>query len=324
MESRGAALVNAAIQFGVFGFLPSAESGRMPSIGRVARHLTQSIRPQLDLSMAKEMCTNDLELLEKTGCFRIVGARLSPMASESQLRDALVFMGRSDSIISLSIEGSRALRNLSLLANCSGLRHLMLGGYGCDNLISLEGLENCSKLRYLDLGNCMNLADVSALRSCIRLEELHLSFCWSLRDVSALGACTLLHTLDLCECLRLMAFDISSLAACSELIVLVLPPSTSSDQLIGLSRFKKLRTLKIKYSKRLDDISPVAAFCTGLQRLDLTGCNSLQDDDLALLTFCSQLRFLNLTKCCFTLSAIRSLESRFPELHIDHDSDIGV
>jgi hypothetical protein len=154
----------------------------------------------------------------------------------------------------------------------------------CRRLTNLSALDEvASNLTQLSLNDCGIITNLDGLRKQQLLWSLRLNGCKKLTNVDALPSAHHLRSIELEDCTALVNID--GLAKQTELGDLKLAGCTA------LSKFDALGSLQ-------------------LRRLDLTGCDHLQNVDL--LKGCVKLEELNLSHCA-DLSSIASLAG-LPEL----------
>lgn len=288
------------------------------------RKLTLDQNPSLtNLSPLSRMCT--LRHLSLQRCELLPDEALESLVGLKQLRT-----------LNLSFCAALSAAGLCTLSKLTGLKELDFTGTRLDDTVmrvlcqslQLEELQLCAcditdtslrdlasqtALRRLNLEGCRNLADLTPLATIVSLLELGLSNCYEISDqnLKPLSALVHLQKLDL-QSTDVTQACLSFLRPLTSLQVLDIDPDTPITD-AGLQAIGPMTSLQelVLCKTVSDDGLRAMSRLTGIQRLDLSGCN-VTDKGLWTLTSLSVLHTIDLSSLPITdagLTALAQLQS---------------
>lgn len=174
------------------------DAGKIPTLNKFHCDWLLSAMPSLYISQ-KLMRSEDIVAIQRSGFFRVAGARLTRLSCSVQ--------EVAESCTSLSSLSTQGCANLTL-AGLDRFRCLRAADFShCDNIYDLAPLGRCASMQYLNLSYCSRVCTLNKLEGCKKLVQLHLKGCCGLRDVSGLRECTKLTDIDLTYCSALVDFN---------------------------------------------------------------------------------------------------------------------
>jgi hypothetical protein len=242
---------------------------------------------------------------------------------------------RCPGIVQLSLRGCSGAGDeglAALAARCAGIRSFDLSGCGVTDAGVAALAEACHDVLRMDLGMCNGITDASAaaLASCANLTHLDVSSCSiSDRGVKALAAacpklmfvsfracdgitdagvvtlangCSSISALNLKGCKKVGDNGVAAVASgCSKLIKVFLGDTGITDT--GVQELAQecddIQTIHLERTAITSEgVVALADGCRDLTKLDLSGCEGLDDKGLiALGTYSSALTQIDLSTC---------------------------